>query len=1289
MSRQEVFVAFRSEGALLPVDLVRRIVERDGAVPGISPEAYHLSGETLNEAINRSWNRLLGAWSAFGKAREKATPADAGTSITRERWLLVLFQELGYGRLVLASTVSVAGKPYAVSHLWANIPIHLVGSGVVLDTRTPGIAGAARSSPHSLVQELLNRRPESQWGFVSNGLRLRILRDSASLTRQAYVEFDLETIFDNELFTEFVPVWLLCHQSRIESIAGGSGPRDCWLERWVAFASTHGTRVLDDLRQGVENAISTLGNGFLSHPTNRDMREALRSGALTPLDYYRQLLRLVYRLIFLFVTEDRGLLHDPTASVEQRELYARHYSTARLRDLAEHVRGGRHVDVYEALKTVMRGLGTADGVPALGLPGFGGFLWSSETIGELSRAQIANRDLLDAVRALSFTDAEPRRRPIDFRNLGTEELGSVYESLLELHPSLNTSAPSFSLGVVSGHERRTTGSYYTPTSLIDLLLDSALEPVLDERLQKKDGREAEEALLSIRVIDPAAGSGHFLVAAAHRMAKRLASIRTGDSEPGPEAMPAALRDVIAHCIYAVDVNEMAVELCRVALWLESVEPGRPLSFLDAHIRCGNSLVGVTPALLVRGIPNEAFEAASDDDNRAVRELRDRNRREREGQLAFDERDIASAGWEQLEREAAEIEHLPERSFEDVVAKQARYAELLASPSYEVSRAVADAWCAAFTMSKGTAAQSQITTGTLRRLAAGLERVSTAERDAIAAERRSFAFFHWYLEFPDVFAVGSADEPPGWQGGFDVVLGNPPWERVEFEEREFFASRRADIASAAGTKRKAMIAQLEREDPALFADYMHAARHSEAENHFTRRSGRFPLSARGRLNTYALFVETMRAIQRDSGRLGAVVPTGVATDDSTKELFGALQSGLLVSLYDFENLRGIFPSVHRSYKFSLLTVRGRATAPGPAHFAFFLHSPDELHDVGRRFVLSEQDFALLNPNTRTCPTFRTTRDADLTKAIYHRIGAWVRLADGNHGNPWQVWFLQGLFHMSGDSSLFFELQPAHAVPLYEAKMIHQYNHRYAGFGGRKSDNTTQLPPSTQEQLADSSYSLIPRYWVETAEVERRLERWPHQWLIGYRMIARATDERTIIASALPRVGAGHSLALVFSSAEPSTLACLLGNLNALILDYVARQKVAGVNTSFFIMNQLPIVPPQRYAEFAQWDGTLRLSDWISSRVMELSYTSHHLTPFARDLGLVRGPFLWDVERRRQVRAELDAAFLHIYGLNRTEADYVLSTFEVLRNAEQREFGRFLTRDLVLREYDRLSGAAALV
>jgi len=485
---------------------------------------------------------------------------------------------------------------------------------------------------------LLNHVDGHLWGLVSNGHLLRLLRKNVSLTRQAYIEFDLEAMMTGEVYADFVLFWLLCHQSRFLLEKTPEKPEDCWLEKWLRHSHDNGIRALDTLRDGVQQAIEILGTGFLKHPLNRTLHDKLRDGNLDTQDYYRQVLRLVYRLIIVFVAEDRHVLFHPQASDLAIARYKDYYSTARLRRLAERRVGTQHSDLYQSLALVMRLLGSEEGCPNLGLFALNGFLFSDAAMPDLTNCQLTNQALLEAIRALAFIRENNMQFPVDYLHLGSEELGSVYESLLEPVPVVTIGKDArigegtFALQTVSGNERKTTGSYYTPTSLIDCLLDSALEPVLEEACRKAN---PEQAILDLKVCDPACGSGHFLVAAAYRIAKRLASIRSGDIEPPAEIWREALRDVIGHCIYGVDINPMSVELCKVRLWLEAINPGKPLSFLDSHILEGNSLLGTTPALLEQGIPDSAFEPIEGDDRKICSEYKKKNKEQRTtGQLTL-------------------------------------------------------------------------------------------------------------------------------------------------------------------------------------------------------------------------------------------------------------------------------------------------------------------------------------------------------------------------------------------------------------------------------------------------------------------------------------------------------------------------------------------------------------------------------------------------------------------------------------------------------------------------------
>ncbi len=1281
------FTTIRTEGGLVPAELLARVSAGDPELERIDPAAYHLAaGERRNEAVNRSWSRLTGAWATFRTELDALPPGDHATTLTRQRWLLVVFQELGYGQLQTTRAVPADGRSFPVSHLWQHVPIHLVGANVDLDHRTRGVAGAARVSPHGLVQELLNASDDHLWGFVANGRRLRLLRDNASLTRPAFVEFDLEAMFDGQVYTDFVVLWLLAHESRVE----GDPPEKCVLEAWIADAARRGTRALDQLRDGVQTAIEALGAGFLAQRDNAALREALRSGSLTTQDYYRQLLRLVYRLLFLFVAEDRDLLLRPDADATTRDRYQRFYSTARLRALAARRRGTAHDDLWAGLRLVIAALGADHGEPALGLPGLGSFLWSQRATPDLDTARCANDALLAALRALTTVRDGNVTRTVDYRNLGSEELGGIYESLLELHPELNVDTASFGLQVAAGNERKTTGSYYTPTSLINELLDSALDPVLADAAAAPD---PETAILALTVLDPACGSGHFLIAAAHRIAQRLATVRSGDDEPSPAVVRAALRDVVGHCIHGIDINEMAVELCKVSLWMEAMEPGKPLSFLEHRIVCGNSLLGATPRLLADGIPDTAFKPLTGDDKAVVRNLKARNKAERKGQGVL----ALGGGVAELARPIAdaiaEIDALPDEDLDALHEKERRWAELRLSADAERARLAADAWCAAFVAPKVKGAPV-ITDGVVRQVAQSPETADPAVLDAVRRLAAQYGFLHLHLAFPDVFTMPTAiPENPktGWDGGFDVVLGNPPWEHLELKEQEWFSTRDHEIAEASGAERKRLIKGLARTDPDLHAVYLRALHHDDATRHLLAASGRFPLCARGRINSYAVFAEAFRDAVGPRGRCGVILPTGIATDDTTKHYFAdTVERRSLVSLFDFENRTPIFPGVHRSYKFCLLTLSGLAAPVDEAEFVFFAYSTADLADPERRFTLSPDDFALINPNTRTCPVFRTRRDAELTKGIYHRVPVLVREGDPD-GNPWGVTFRQGLFNMTSDSGLFRTAEQLEALgarldgntwvkgeerwlPLYEGKMVHHFNHRWSDADG---------PTLTDTDLADPTRLAQPRYWVAEPDVRAVLKHGREPWILGWRNITNTTNERTLVSFGYPVAAANNSMLLIHG---PKIRGHLYATLSAFAVDYVARQKLGGTNFTYNYFRQLPLLAPRSFESRTPWDADATVASWCRPRIAELAYTAWDLVGFADDLGATGPPFCWDPARRVLLRAELDACFFHLYGIERDDVDYIMDTFPIVKRKDEAAHGEYRTKRLILERYDAMAKAA---
>jgi hypothetical protein len=1323
------FPSLEIVGGLLPSGLLGRIFAGDPQVPGTAPATYGLErGESVRRQASRSWLYLLEVWQDHMQRLAGPDAAEAASArVTRERWLRILLRELGFHQITAAG-FEIGGKAFPVSNRSGHVPIHLLGWDTDLDRKTPHVSARA---PQSMLQELLNRDDRCLWAILSNGTALRLLRDSATLTGSAYLEFDLAAIFDGELFPDFVLLYLVCHSSRFAA-QGDGGPQSCYLEQWRGFAAEQGERALDQLRTGVQQAISVLGTGFLSHPANPQLRVRLADGELTLGDLNRALLRLVYRLLFWFVAEDRGLLLQPDPADaddsvkarlrEARDRYATYFSAARLRRLARRHRGGRHSDLLDAAELVFDALGTEGGVPELALPGIGGIFESKRDDGSalpldepLAGARLSNEALLGAVRALSQLrprEGGPLRR-VDFGNLGAEELGSVYESLLELIPRYDAEQLSYTLETLPGNERKESGSYYTPGSLVDCLLDSALDPLLDQACARPTPGERVAALLDITVCDPACGSGHFLVAAARRIAKRVAAEETGESEPPEAEVRKALRRVAGRCIYGVDVNPMAAELARVSLWLEALEPGKPLSYLDDNIRVGNSLLGLTPALLAGGLPDEAFKPIEGDDRKIAAALKKQNAAERQGQHdLFSPAGLPVSNAALAKRAAAVAQALPE-SLEDLHIRQQRQAaELAASPERRTQKLLADAWCAAFVQPKTEETRATaITQATLEQFGSGADTLElAAAEDLVSDLTRQYRFFHWHVEFPHIFRTGNgvtdAGPATGWSGGFSCVIGNPPWERVKLQEQEFFAARNPAIANAPNAAaRKTLIAALacsdNPADRALYAEFQAELRQAAGWSHLLRESGRYPLTGRGDINTYAVFAETARTVIAPRGRAGLVLPTGIATDATTAPFFGSLvRDARLVSFLDFENEAFLLSrSVHHSVRFCLLTACGNAVRVNLASFAFGTRYMTDL--AARRFTMPPEEILLVNPNTGTAPVFRSRRDAEITIGIYKRVPVLWR--DDPEDNPWGLSFM-AMFHMANDSGLFrtrgqlerdgwtlrgnvFTRGGERMLPLYEAKMIHHFDHRLGSYEGQTQAqaNVGTLPRLTPAQHDDPDRAVLPRYWVPEAEVTARLSRrgWTREWLLGWRDIARSTDERTMICGVLPRTAVGHKLPLAMTD-KPADL--LLANLSSFILDYVTRQKTAGTGMTYFLIKQLPVLPPTAYLASASWLADTASADWIRERVLELSYTAYDMTAFARDRGDYGAPFRWDEERRFAMRAELDAAFFHLYGIERDDVGYIMDTFPVVRHRDEQRHGTYRTKELILQVYDAMAEAA---
>ncbi|MGH3562433.1 MAG: Eco57I restriction-modification methylase domain-containing protein, partial [Mycobacterium sp.] len=566
--------------------------------------------------------------------------------------------------------------------------------------------------------------------------------------------------------------------------------------------------------------------------------------------------------------------------------------------------------------------------------------------------------------------------------------------------------------------------------------------------------------------------------------------------------------------------------------------------------------------------------------------------------------------------------------------------------------------------------------------------------------------HWHLEFPGIFAVpddGSAEADTGWTGGFSCVVGNPPWEKVKLQEKEYFGNNgRPDIANATpAANRKKLIEKLSDTDPGLYARYRVALRHSDATAHLLLKSSRYPLTGQGDVNTYSVFAETMRTVTDPDGAAGIITPTGLATDKTASPFFAdSLNTDRLLAFYDFENEAKIFRGVDHRVRFAVTTMTGTGRPVQRTRFAFLNRHISDVPD--KRFQLAAKEVLMLNPNTGTLPMFRSRTDADINVGIYSRHLVLIR--DNNpDGNPWGLSFAR-MFDMTNDSGFFrqadnladakfcgwsYTRDSKEYVPLYEAKMLGHFDHRFGTFRGATQAqlNSGSLPRPTDEDHDNPNFELLARYWVDRTELHPKLnDRWDRRWMLGARGITNMGNERTFVPSVIPASAVGNSFFL--SLLENHEHGPLLHSVwSTLAFDYMLRQKISGSNVNQFIVKQIACPSPREFTRNAPWRRSGTLAAWVLPYVLELSYTSWRLLPYAQDLGDDGPPFRWDPERRALLRADLDAGFLHIYGLNRDEAAHVLDSFFVVRKYEERDFGEYRTRRLVLEAYDRMAEAIA--
>jgi hypothetical protein len=566
-------------------------------------------------------------------------------------------------------------------------------------------------------------------------------------------------------------------------------------------------------------------------------------------------------------------------------------------------------------------------------------------------------------------------------------------------------------------------------------------------------------------------------------------------------------------------------------------------------------------------------------------------------------------------------------------------------------------------------------------------------------------FDWRQRFPDVF---DREET-----GFDCVIGNPPWERIKLQEREFFSLPAPEIATATNAaKRRKLVAKLESDDPALHERYQQALAAADCLLTYCRKSGQYPLTGKGDINTYAVFAELAYRLVAPHGRVGLLVPSGIASDMTTKDFFAAVaESNRLIRLFDFENrLKTFFPEVDGRFKFSILNFGGEHSTTSKADFVFFTHRVEELEDRNRHIALSAADIRLLNPNTRTCPIFRSRRDAEITKAIYRRIPVLIDTnREGPTGNPWGTRFKR-MFDQTNDAELFREAGTLKAdgfklkgnrwvrgkrafLPIYEAKMLQEFDHRAADVVTDHSNwvRQGQTEKTSLVNCQNPEHLVMPRFWVaEEVVLSQCNEQTSH--CLCFKDVTSPTNQRTMIAAMTPLAGVVNSAPIVLTDTSPVRQCCLLGNLNSFAYDFAMRQKISNVHLNFFIVEQVPTLPPDTYDKPCPWDRRTTLESWISQRVLKLTCTAEDMLPLADACGFTSGSFQaeyggrlnkWDEAERAELMAELDAAFFHLYGIARDDVEYILSTFKGIHDQRTLFPGVPSIAQRVVRKYAEMS------
>ncbi len=1201
--------------------------------------------------------------------------------------------------------------------------------GLALDSRDRSDR-AQRGTPHGqILRYLATAEIESEgrirWGILTNGSVWRLYDYRARPRASGYFEADLTALLqpDNE---DDLRVFHLLF--RRESFTLRDGATTTFLEAALAEGRRYEEQVAQDLSGVVfERVFPNLVNA-LAKDLGGSLAES-RDAALI----------FLYRLLFVLYAEDRGLLPVNDARYDDYGLRKRVRDDIAHRMAANDAFSALATNYYDHLTTLFKLIDKGD--ESIGLPPYNGGLFAAEAAPLLEAVRLADKDIAPIIYDLSHAD-DPQgvRRFVNYRDMSVQQLGSIYERLLEREPVRDNGKISIR---PNPYARKDSGSFYTPQELVDLIVERTLKPLAEERLnafeekaaalksdrRSKQERRAEleqfdpaEAVLDLKVLDPAMGSGHFLVTAvdflsdyiaeliervpevpkwlngeyASPLVERVAAIRDDIRQRANESNwvldEAQLTDqaiirrmVLKRCIYGVDKGRLTVELAKVSLWLHSFTVGAPLSFLDHHLRCGDSLVG----LRVRDATDELHRLGGMFAGSAIAGA-----------------ETATAGMQRIEAMSdADVAQVQESAalFNGVEETTADLRGLL-------NFLCGWRWLTAGMKKKERDEFEGPLVATLGQHTANAYELLARGPDALSAtfaqlwrEAKSIAdresFLHWEVAFPGVWHRWQESRP---QGGFDAIIGNPPWDRIKLQEVEWFATRAPELAhEPTAAKRRKGIQRLRDRGAPLAAEFDAAKSQSESLSQMVRSGGDYPLLGGGDINLYSLFVERAMSLIKPDGFVGLLTPSGIYADKTAAKFFKSVStSGRVGGVFDFENKKIFFKDIHASFKFCALILGGKKRRFRKTECAFFLHDTKTIADEDRCFQLTSADFSRVNPNTGTAPVFRSRRDAEITRRIYEQHPVLVDRSGGGECKVWPVKYTR-MFDMTNDSHLFRTAGQLDAegfypvegnrwkkgeelyLPLYEGKMVQAFNHRAASIviNPENLNRPAQPREATDEEHANPNWLPEHQYWMPASECG-----WTSKsnWVLGFKEITAPTNARTFIAALFPAVGFGNKVPILKPEKTDRNEWLLAANLNAMPFDFVTRQKIQGQTLNLFIVEQLPVIAPDAYDRKF---GPTTVRDLVRDLVLRLTYTAHDMAPFARDLGYDGPPFIWDAEERRHLRARLDALYFHLYGLTRKDAKYVLDTFPIVRREDEAACGKYRTRDMTLAYMNALAAGDA--